>query len=276
VCCLDLTPRRLVSKLQTFRFRLVVPKRPEHTTDLRGANSQEKEDLVYTAPEHRMYITFFSIVVPNLLPPLLLLSSVYRSNLTEGGPGSSVGIATDYGLDGPGSNPGGDEIFRPSRPALGFTQPPAKWVPDLNATKRNFGNSPPRSKKKKFLATNNNETKPLKQNHAATWLQRTVSRSPVHHTASHRTCCKGSNLCSFCQPQHIQRKIHAATKHSTDGRKSSVGTATRYGWDGLGFESRWGVEIFRTRPDGPCGPPSLLYNGYRVFLGGVKAARAWR
>jgi len=30
-----------------------------------------------------------------------------------GGPGSSVGIATDYGLDGPGSNPGGDEIFRP-------------------------------------------------------------------------------------------------------------------------------------------------------------------
>ena len=33
------------------------------------------------------------------------------------GPGSSVGIATDYGLDSPGSNPGGDEIFRrPVRP----------------------------------------------------------------------------------------------------------------------------------------------------------------
>ena len=45
------------------------------------------------------------------------------------GPGSSVGIATDYGLDGPGSNPGGDEIFRPSRPALG---PPVKWVPGLS------------------------------------------------------------------------------------------------------------------------------------------------
>ena len=30
------------------------------------------------------------------------------------GPGSSVGIATDNGLDGPGSNPGGDDIFRPS------------------------------------------------------------------------------------------------------------------------------------------------------------------
>jgi len=29
-----------------------------------------------------------------------------------------------------------------------------------------------------------------------------------------------------------------------------------------------GAEIFRTRPDRSWGPPSLLYNGYRVFHGG--------
>jgi len=40
------------------------------------------------------------------------------------GPGSSVGIATYYALDGLGSNPGGGKIFRPSGPALGPTQPP--------------------------------------------------------------------------------------------------------------------------------------------------------
>ena len=37
-----------------------------------------------------------------------------------------------YGLDGPGSNPGRDEIFRQSRLALGPTQPPVKWVPGLS------------------------------------------------------------------------------------------------------------------------------------------------
>ena len=59
------------------------------------------------------------------------------------------------------------------------------------------------------------------------------------------------------------------------GRDSSVGIATRCGLDGPGIESRCGGEIFRTRPGRPWDPPSLLYNGYRVFPGG-KAAEAWR
>ena len=48
------------------------------------------------------------------------------------GAGSSVGITTYYGLDGTGSNPGGDEIFLPSRPSRGPTQHPVKWVPGLS------------------------------------------------------------------------------------------------------------------------------------------------
>ena len=49
------------------------------------------------------------------------------------------------------------------------------------------------------------------------------------------------------------------------GPGNSVGIATDYGLDGPGIESRWG-EIFRL-PDRPWGPPSLLYNWYRVFPG---------
>ena len=53
----------------------------------------------------------------------------------------------------------------------------------------------------------------------------------------------------------------------------SVGIATDYELDGLGIESRWG-EIFRL-PDRPWSPPSLLYNGYRVFPGSkVRPGRA--
>ena len=57
---------------------------------------------------------------------------IFQVTNLRGGPGSSVGIATDYRLDGPGSNPGGDQIFRPYKPALGPTQPPVKWVPGLS------------------------------------------------------------------------------------------------------------------------------------------------
>jgi hypothetical protein len=46
-----------------------------------------------------------------------------------------------------------------------------------------------------------------------------------------------------------------------------------YDWTVRGSNPGVG-EIFRTRPDRPWGPPTLLYNGYRVFPGG-KAAGAW-
>jgi hypothetical protein len=54
----------------------------------------------------------------------------YESQLsTVSGPGSVVGIATGYGLDGPGFEPrwGGD-FPHLSRPALGPNQRPVQWV----------------------------------------------------------------------------------------------------------------------------------------------------
>ena len=54
------------------------------------------------------------------------------------------------------------------------------------------------------------------------------------------------------------------------GPGSVVGIATGYGLEGP--ENAGGGEIFRTCPDRPWGPPSLVYNGYRVFPG-VKSGR---
>ena len=52
------------------------------------------------------------------------------------------------------------------------------------------------------------------------------------------------------------------------GPGSSVGIATGYGLDTLRDSNSGGGEIFRTCPDRPWGPPSLLYNGYRLFTEG--------
>ena len=60
--------------------------------------------------------------------------SVTSSNTptTLCGPGISFGIATGYGLDGPGIESRlGRDFPHLSRPALGSTMPPVQWVPGI-------------------------------------------------------------------------------------------------------------------------------------------------
>ena len=51
--------------------------------------------------------------------------------------------------------------------------------------------------------------------------------------------------------------IHNITKATCVDRDSAIRTATRYGLDGLGIESRWGAR-FSAPPDPPLGPTQPL------------------
>ena len=85
-----------------------------------------------------LFMVLISLV--SVLNVLYFYTSTFRS---------SFGITTDYGLNSPGSNSGGDEIFRPSRAALGPTQPPVQWVLGFSGGKvrpgRAADHSPPSS-----------------------------------------------------------------------------------------------------------------------------------
>ena len=84
-------------------------------------------------PSHRIsLLNYFQPRIKKTAMGERLLYRILRRDNAICGPDSSIGIATDYGLDGPGSNPGGDEVFRPFRPAVGPTQSPVKWVPGLS------------------------------------------------------------------------------------------------------------------------------------------------
>jgi len=67
------------------------------------------------------------------------------------------------------------------------------------------------------------------------------------------------------QPLYFQWKSRRYPPYSGPG--SVVGIETGYVLDGPGVKSLWD-EIFRTCPERPWSPPSLLYSGYRVFPGG--------
>ena len=67
-----------------------------------------------------------------------LIFSAYYSSPCR--PGSVVGIAAGYGLDGPGIESRWGQYFpHLSSPALGPNQPPVQWVPGLSRGLRAAG-----------------------------------------------------------------------------------------------------------------------------------------
>jgi len=80
----------------------------------------KKTKYVVSKIEDFVKILYYACLIPIHAFLVVIHFSIYVPyNPVHCGQSKSVGYAIDYGLDGPGSNPGGDEIFRPSKLALG-------------------------------------------------------------------------------------------------------------------------------------------------------------
>ena len=76
-------------------------------------------------------IRIYTIMLPTKAHKCIEM--IFYTHWTTMGRDSSVGIATRYGLDGPGiESRWGRDFPNPSRPVLGPTQPPVQWVPGLS------------------------------------------------------------------------------------------------------------------------------------------------
>jgi hypothetical protein len=93
-------------------------------------------------------LAFFILKLRSRFVSLAIMTHYVENNMSRD---SSVGIATGYGLDDQGggsSSPGRVKTFHfsiSSRPSLGSTQPPIKWVPGVKGQGREADYSPPTS-----------------------------------------------------------------------------------------------------------------------------------
>ena len=125
-----------------------VGNQPRLHYDARSTNHQEQNNVSQTkrlAKTNYLNACIFSLgfdllvgrTRPRHISCSVTIGCNYRNlDIASGfncGPGSLVGIATGYGLDGPGIESWwGRDFPHLSRPALGTTQPPVQWVPGLS------------------------------------------------------------------------------------------------------------------------------------------------
>ena len=123
-CGFKSRPGKRLSGAEKLRVSLVPPSK-FHTTP-RPSHSTE-------SVHHSSIISQLSNIHQSkaaLSEPGIIFTAINNGMV---GQDSSVGIATRYGLGGPGiESRWGRDFPHPSRPALGPTQPPIQWLPGLS------------------------------------------------------------------------------------------------------------------------------------------------
>jgi len=121
-----------ISRLKLWIF----PSPGRGTVEYTDVSVSPTASIIY--PDYGTSVVFRNILIISLLvtsqqKPVFKLNSIhFTATITNVGRDSSVGIATRYGLNGPGIEfRSGRDIWHPSRTALGPTHRPVNWAPAL-------------------------------------------------------------------------------------------------------------------------------------------------